>query len=159
GIRHIALGADHLVFLAGLLLLGATKKRLVNIAAAFVTANVVAFVLTVFNLMRPPAYIVEPALALAIVYIGADNLLVRGGRDMRVWIAFAFGLIHGFWFANGLRAMDLPLRTLGWSLLSFDLGVEFTQVLLVLALGSALTTLRERMPMWSRPLTLTGSVA
>ena len=41
-----------------------------------------------------------PAIALSIVYVGADNLTVRGGRDVRAWIAFAFGLIHGFGFAN-----------------------------------------------------------
>ena len=45
---------------------------------------------------------------MSIVYVGADNLLARGGRDVRAWIAFAFGFIHGFGFANVLREMDLP---------------------------------------------------
>ncbi len=56
----------------------------------------------------PPARIIEPAIALSIVYVGADNLLIRDGRDVRAWIAFAFGFIHGFGFANVLREMDLP---------------------------------------------------
>jgi ubiquinone/menaquinone biosynthesis C-methylase UbiE len=63
--------------------------------------------------------VVEPAIALSIIYVGADNLMVHGGRDVRAWIAFAFGLIHGFGFANVLRDMDLPSRALGWSLFSF----------------------------------------
>jgi hypothetical protein len=62
--------------------------------------------------------------------------MVRGGRDMRVWIATAFGLIHGFWFANGLREMDLPARAFRWSLASFDLGVEVAQILTSLRLAS-----------------------
>ena len=50
---------------------------------------------------------------------------------MRAWIAFAFGFIHGFGFANVLREMDLPRRALGWSLFSFNLGVELGQLLVV----------------------------
>ena len=60
------------------------------------------------RIVTPPAWLVEPAIALSIVYVGADNLTVRGGRDVRAWIAFAFGLIHGFGFANVLREMELP---------------------------------------------------
>jgi len=52
------------------------------------------------------AAIIEPAIALSIVYVGADNLLAQGGRDVRAWIALAFGFIHGFGFANVLREMD-----------------------------------------------------
>ena len=80
------------------------------------------------RLVTPPPWLVEPAIALSIVYVGADNLTVRGGRDVRAWIAFAFGLIHGFGFANVLREMELPARALGWSLLSFNLGVEIGQL-------------------------------
>ena len=56
---------------------------------------------------------IEPAIALSIIYVGVDNLMVRKGRDLRPWIALAFGLIHGFGFANVLRDMDLPSRALG----------------------------------------------
>ena len=67
---------------------------------------------------------VEPAIALSIIYVGADNLLGRGGRDVRAWIAFAFGFVHGFGFADVLREMGLPQAALGWSLFAFNLGVE-----------------------------------
>ena len=62
----------------------------------------------------------------------------RGGRDVRAWIAFAFGFIHGFGFANVLREMDLPTRALGWSLFSFNVGVEIGQLLVVVVVASAL---------------------
>ena len=74
---------------------------------AFTVAHSITLSLAALNIVTPPARVVEPAIALSIVYVGADNLMVRGGRDVRAWIAFAFGFIHGFGFANVLREMDL----------------------------------------------------
>ena len=108
-------------------------------------------------MLHPAPRLIEPAVALSIVYIGADNLMVRDGRDMRVWIAAAFGLIHGFWFANGLREMDLPPVAFRWSLASFDLGVEVAQILTILAVGTALATLHRRSPEAGRRLVYIGS--
>ena len=88
--------------------------------------------------------IIEPAIALSIVYVGADNLLAQGGRDVRAWIAFAFGFIHGFGFANVLREMDLPSRALGWSLFSFNVGVEIGQLAVVIGVAFLLAMLRSR---------------
>ena len=62
--------------------------------------------------------------------------MVKDGRDVRAWIAFAFGFIHGFGFADVLRDMGLPTRALGWSLFSFNLGVEIGQLLVVVARGA-----------------------
>ena len=109
--------------------------------------------------MTPPARLIEPAIALSIVYVGADNLLVRGGRDVRAWIAFAFGFIHGFGFANVLREMDLPSRALGWSLFSFNFGVEIGQLIVVLVVASALALLRARSAAAGRQLAFAGSLA
>jgi hypothetical protein len=95
---------------------------------------------------------------LSIIYVGADNLTVRGGRDLRVWIAFAFGLIHGFGFAYVLREMDLPSRALGWSLFSFNLGVEIGQVAVVLVVASALAAIRARSEIAGKRLAVAGSV-
>jgi hypothetical protein len=78
---------------------------------------------------------------------------------MRVWIAFAFGLIHGFGFANVLREMDLPSRALGWSLFSFNLGVEIGQLIVVLGVASALAAIRARSETAGRRIVLVGSIA
>ena len=128
GMHHILIGPDHLFFLVGLLLLGGSLRQLVLVVSAFTLAHSVTLSLAALNIVTPPAWIVEPAIALSIVYVGADNLTVRDGRDVRVWIAFGFGLIHGFGFANVLREMDLPARALGWSLFAFNLGVEVGQL-------------------------------
>src|SRR5207253_6271778 len=128
----------------GLLLLGGTIRQLAVVVTAFTVAHSITLSLAALNLVTPPARIIEPAIALSIVYVGADNLMVRGGRDMRAWIAFAFGFIHGFGFANVLREMDLPRTALGWSLFSFNLGFEIGQLLVVIAVATALTAVRAR---------------
>ena len=159
GFHHILIGPDHLLFLFGLLLLGGSLRRLALVVTAFTLAHSVTLTLAALDILTPPAHIVEPAIALSIVYVGADNLLVRGGRDMRVWIAFGFGLIHGFGFANVLREMDLPRSALAWSLFSFNLGIELGQLLVVGAVASALAALRTRSAEASRRLAFAGSIA
>jgi hydrogenase/urease accessory protein HupE len=144
GIHHILIGPDHLLFLIGLLLLGGTIRQLATVVTAFTVAHSITLSLAALNLVSPPARIIEPAIALSIVYVGADNLLVREGRDVRAWIAFTFGFIHGFGFANVLREMDLPPRALGWSLFSFNVGVEIGQLLVVVTVAYALQLLRSR---------------
>jgi hydrogenase/urease accessory protein HupE len=158
GIHHILIGPDHLLFLVGLLLLGGNIRRLALIVTAFTVAHSITLTLAALNIVSPPARLIEPAIALSIVYVGADNLLVKGGRDVRTWIAFAFGFIHGFGFANVLREMDLPARALGWSLFSFNFGVEIGQLLVVVTVASAFAALRSRSETIGRQLTVAGSV-
>jgi hydrogenase/urease accessory protein HupE len=159
GIHHILIGPDHLLFLIGLLLLGGTLGRLLLIVTGFTVAHSITLTLAALNLLSPPASVIEPAIALSIVYVGVDNLMVRKGRDLRPWIALAFGLIHGFGFANVLRDMDLPPRALGWSLLSFNLGVEVGQLLVVVATAGALAGIRSWNPDVGRRVAVAGSIA
>jgi hydrogenase/urease accessory protein HupE len=159
GVHHILIGPDHILFLVGLLLLGGTWRRLALIVTGFTVAHSVTLTLAALNLLRPPEYLVEPAIALSIIYVGADNLLKRDGRDMRAWIAGAFGLIHGFGFAGVLRDMDLPARALGWSLFSFNVGVELGQLLIVLVMASAMALIHSRSETFGRRVVVAGSVA
>jgi hydrogenase/urease accessory protein HupE len=158
GTHHILIGPDHLLFLVGLLLLGGSLRQLLLVVTAFTVAHSITLSLAALNLVTPSARVIEPAIALSIVYVGADNLLVRGGRDVRAWIAFAFGFVHGFGFANVLREMDLPSRALGWSLFSFNLGVEFGQLLVVIAVATALAWLRSRSEVAGTRLAFAGSL-
>jgi hypothetical protein len=158
GVHHILIGPDHILFLVGLLLLGGSLKRLALIVTGFTLAHSLTLSLAALNLLTPPARLIEPAIALSIVYVGADNLLMREGRDYRAWIAFGFGFIHGFGFANVLREMDLPARALGWSLFSFNLGVEVGQLLIVGIVATLLSSLRARSQMFSQRLVVGGSI-
>lgn len=159
GVHHILIGPDHLLFLVGLLLLGGTLKQLLLVVTAFTIAHSITLSLAALGMVIPPANAIEPAIALSIVYVGADNLLVSaGGRDTRAWIAFAFGLIHGFGFANVLREMDLPSRALGWTLFAFNVGVEIGQLVFVVLVASLLIWIRSRNEAAARRLVVAGSI-
>src|SRR5439155_9321057 len=86
GIRHILIGPDHILFLIGLLLLGGTVRRLLLVVTSFTIAHSITLSLAALNIVNPPARIIEPAIALSIVYVGLDNLLSKNGRDVRAWI-------------------------------------------------------------------------
>lgn len=159
GIHHILIGPDHILFLIGLLLLGGPLRRLLLIVSAFTVAHSITLSLAALNLVTPPARLIEPAIALSIVYVGVDNLMVGRGRDVRAWIAFAFGFIHGFGFASVLREMNLPGEALGWSLFSFNAGVEIGQLMVVAVVASALMLLRANNEAASKRLAFAGSVA
>lgn len=158
GVHHILIGPDHLLFLVGLLLLGGLVRRLLMVVTAFTIGHSITLSVSALNIFSPPPQLVEPAIALSIIYVGADNLLVRNGRDMRGWIALAFGFIHGFGFAGVLRDMGLPSRAFGWSLFSFNLGVEIGQLFVVLSVAWALTALRARSEIAGRRLAFAGSI-
>ncbi len=158
GIHHILIGPDHLLFLVGLLLLGGSMRQLLLIVTSFTIAHSITLSLAALNLVTPPARLIEPAIALSIVYVGADNILAKGGRDVRGWIAFTFGFIHGFGFANVLREMDLPRRALGWSLFSFNIGVEIGQLFVVVLVATAFATLRAKSEWARRHLAFAGSI-
>ncbi|HEX7140286.1 MAG TPA: HupE/UreJ family protein, partial [Vicinamibacterales bacterium] len=161
GIRHIVVGPDHLIFLLGLLLLGGSLFHLALIATAFTAGHVLTLTLASFNVVNPSLRLVEPAIALSIVYVGADNLIVSGpggGRDVRAWIAFTFGFIHGFGFANVLRSMNLPPRALASAIGAFNVGIEIGQLAVVFAMASALILLKSRSEEASRRLAVAGSI-
>lgn len=161
GVHHILIGPDHLLFLLGLLLLGGSIGRLALMVTGFTIAHSLTLTVAALNVLTPPARLIEPAIALSIVYVGADNLLVSArpaSRDLRPWMAFGFGFIHGFGFANVLREMDLPRRALGWSLFSFNLGVEIGQLLVVVPVAAAIALLWARSRTAARRVALGGSV-
>jgi len=158
GVHHILIGPDHILFLVGLLLLGGTIRQLLVVVTSFTLAHSITLSLAVLNVVNPPAHLVEPAIALSIVCVGADNLLVGDGRDMRAWIALGFGLIHGFGFASVLRAMELPTRDVAWSLFSFNVGVEVGQLVIVAIAACLLTVLRGWSEIAGRRLAVVGSI-
>ena len=159
GVHHIAIGPDHILFIVGLLLLGGSLPRLLGIVTAFTAGHSVTLALATLNLLDPPARIIEPAIALSIVYVGADNLLMGGrGRDVRIWVALVFGLVHGFGFASVLRETGLPAQALGLSLFSFNLGVEIGQAAIVLVVATAVNLLRRHHAILAGRVAMAGSV-
>jgi hypothetical protein len=140
------------------LLLGGGWKALVKIVTAFTIGHSITLSLAALDMVTPPPTVIEPAIALSIVFVGADNLVRGGGRDVRALIALTFGLVHGFGFANVLREFGLPREALGWSLFSFNVGVEIGQLFIVLVVATALALVRRRSEMAGMRLASAGSL-
>ena len=167
GIEHIMIGPDHILFLIGLLLLGGTLPKLALIVTAFTIGHSITLSLAALDIVSPPAFFIEPLIALTIVVVGADNLLVlraspdqsKAATDIRAWLAAVFGLIHGFGFAYVLKEFGLPQAALGWSLFAFNLGVEIGQLMIVLVVAGALILLHKRSVAAARIVATVGSTA
>jgi hypothetical protein len=132
GVKHIFLGYDHIAFLLALLFV----KRfmdLVKVITAFTVAHTLTLALAVLQIVRLPPQLVEIGIAGTIMYVAAENLWVTSTRH-RWMLTFGFGLVHGFGFASVLRELGLPARGLARSLVSFNLGVEAGQIVIVGAL-------------------------
>ncbi len=119
GIHHIFIGPDHILFIIALLLLNGGIKQLLKIVTSFTVAHSITLGLATFRILTPPASLVEPVIALSIVFVGLHALFGQRGRDPRMALAFGFGLIHGFGFASVLQEMVLPRGALGLSLFAF----------------------------------------
>jgi hypothetical protein len=132
GVKHIFLGYDHIAFLFALLFVNRFMD-LVKVITAFTLAHTLTLALAVLQIVRFPPLLVEIGIAATIMYVAAENLWVKStGR--RWMLTFGFGLVHGFGFANVLRELGLPARGLERSLVSFNLGVEAGQIVIVGAL-------------------------
>lgn len=154
GIEHIFLGYDHILFLLALVLVGGRLRDLVKIVTAFTIAHSITLILAALELVRLPPRLIECGVALTIVYVAVENFWVKDS-DRRWLLTFAFGLVHGFGFANVLRDLGLPSRGLVSSLLAFNVGVEIGQICIV-ALFFPLTLWLARQS-FRRAAVLTGS--
>jgi hypothetical protein len=148
GIEHILTGYDHLVFLLGLVIVGLGIQRTIVVASAFTLAHSVSLAVSVLGSWTPPSSVVEPAIALSIVYVGIENL-VATRHERRTGLAFAFGLVHGFGFASALSSVRFRGLELFGALLGFNAGVELGQ-LLVLALFLPLVGVTLARPAFAR---------
>lgn len=159
GIHHIFIGPDHILFIVGLMLLGGSVRQLLKITAAFTIAHSVTLTLATLNILNPSPRLIEPAIALSIVFVGAHSLFFGDEkRDLRLAFAFGFGFIHGFGFANVLKELELPRQALGWSLFSFNVGVECGQACIVMAVAPLLALLKRRNEGFSRKFVASASV-
>lgn len=136
GIQHIWEGIDHLLFVACLIFIARTPRRIFLIITGFTLAHSLTLVLSTLKLFSLPVPPVEAAIALSIVFMAHE--IVKPNMQSWTWrypvlVASAFGLLHGFGFASVLREIGLPQTELPLALLMFNLGVEIGQMVFVVA--------------------------
>jgi HupE/UreJ protein len=132
GVEHIFLGYDHICFLIALIVVSKFRE-IVKIVTSFTIAHSITLILATLDAVRLDTRLVETCIAATIVYVAVENLWVKDTRH-RWWLTFFFGLVHGFGFANVLREMGLPSVGLVRCLLSFNVGVEFGQLVIATCL-------------------------
>jgi hypothetical protein len=144
GVTHILpWGLDHVLFVLGLALLSPRLGPLLAQVTAFTAAHTLTLALSSYGVVRLPPEIVEPLIALSIVYVAVENVVSPKLRPSRVALVFSFGLLHGLGFAGVLGEIGLPEGQRVTALLAFNVGVELGQ-LAVIGLAVALVALWVR---------------
>jgi hypothetical protein len=142
GVEHILEGIDHVLFVVALVLGARGLVGVLKVATAFTVAHSLTLALAVLGWVDVPAEVVEPLIALSIAYVAAENVLGGESRH-RLAVVFGFGLLHGLGFASTLSFTE----DVGWplisSLLSFNVGVEIGQALIIALLFPLLLALRR----------------
>ncbi|MEK7723661.1 MAG: HupE/UreJ family protein [Acidobacteriota bacterium] len=143
GIEHILFGYDHLLFLSALLLTVKTFGEIAKIITSFTVAHSITLSLATLNVIQISPTIIEPLIALSIVFVGIENLF-RNKTEKRWILTYFFGLIHGFGFATALQEIGIG-KGIGVAvpLLSFNLGVEVGQIAVVLLILPILWKLQK----------------
>jgi hypothetical protein len=132
GFTHIVpKGLDHILFVLGIFLLSLRWRPLLLQVTAFTLAHSITLALALYGLVSVPAAVVEPLIALSIVYVAVENMLVSELRPWRVWVVFGFGLLHGLGFAGVLTELGLPERDFLPALIAFNVGVELGQLAVI----------------------------
>jgi hypothetical protein len=133
GYHHILpLGTDHILFVLSLFMLSPKLKPLLWQATAFTIAHSITLGLAMYHVISPPANIVEPLIALSILYVSLENIFSPRLKASRIGIVFLFGLVHGMGFAGALGKLGLPQNAYLLSLVMFNVGVELGQMTIIL---------------------------
>lgn len=143
GVVHILGGVDHLVFLVVLLLGAKTWRSVLILVTCFTIAHSLTLGMAVLGWVHIPDTIIEPLIALSIVYAAADTALARDQRH-QPYLVFGFGLVHGLGFATNLSLTGETGGTLAGGLLGFNLGIEAGQLLVIAVVFPCLLHLRKR---------------
>ena len=135
GYQHIMpYGVDHILFVVSLCLLSTNIKTIFWQATAFTVAHSITLALSMKNMIVAPGAVVEPIIALSIVFVAIENMLLTTLKPWRIAIVFLFGLIHGMGFASSLNEIGLPADKFFTSVLAFNIGVELGQVTIITAM-------------------------
>lgn len=145
GFEHIIpKGLDHILFVLGLFFSSLLFASLLWQVTAFTLAHSITLGMAVLGVVAVPGSIVEPLIALSIVWIAIENCVFKQTSKWRPLVVFAFGLLHGLGFAAVLGEYGLPKDDLVPALLAFNIGVELGQVSVILMAFAATYLIRNK---------------
>jgi hypothetical protein len=133
GITHIIPnGFYHILFITRLCLLSNKIKTILWQATAFTVAHSVTLALSLKNIIVAPAPVVEPIIALSILFVAVENIILHELKAWRILIVFFFGLVHGMGFASALNEVGIPPDRFVETVVTFNIGVELGQMCIIL---------------------------
>ncbi len=133
GFEHIIpMGLDHILFILCVFFLNTNLKQIILQASMFTVAHSITLGLAMYEVIIPPANIVEPLIALSIVFLAIENIFQKKVKPWRMVMVFLFGLIHGMGFAGALSDFGIPQQAFATALISFNVGVELGQLAIIL---------------------------
>ena len=168
GVEHILNGTDHLLFVACLVMIAGTFRKLLWTITGFTLAHSITLFLSALDVVRVPIPPIEASIALSIVFLAME--IARGDKNSLTYrypglVSSSFGLLHGFGFASALMEIGLPQQEKVYALLFFNVGVEFGQIIFVLCLLVIIhiinLILKTSLPLeWDKPVSyVIGSIS
>ncbi len=160
GYKHILpLGFDHILFVLSLYLLSPKLKSVIWQASAFTVAHTITLGLAMYNVIKPIPSIIEPVIALSIMYVALENIFSSKLKTSRIGIVFLFGLVHGMGFASVLGELGLPKDAFLSCLIMFNVGVELGQITVILTAFFLLGIYFSKKPYYHKAIVVPISVA
>jgi hydrogenase/urease accessory protein HupE len=160
GFEHILpKGTDHILFILGIFLLSTRMRPLLWQVTMFTVAHTITLGLSTAGILDLPDNIVEPLIALSIAYIGFENVFASTLHASRLFIVFAFGLLHGMGFASVLADFGMPDDAFMTALISFNIGVEIGQLAVIALAYLAVGLWFSRKPWYRRFIIIPASLA
>ncbi|SFV69681.1 membrane protein, putative [hydrothermal vent metagenome] len=134
GFQHILpKGLDHILFIIGIALLGVSWRKLLLMVSTYTIAHTITLGLSIYEIIALSPRIVEPLIAISIVYVAIENLWLKVNEKLSILIVFLFGLLHGLGFATMLSTFEMAKDKFLTTLLSFNIGVELGQIVIIIS--------------------------
>ncbi|MBI3573403.1 MAG: HupE/UreJ family protein [Candidatus Kerfeldbacteria bacterium] len=136
GVKHILSGPDHILFVLSLLLVFSSIKDILRLTSTFTIAHSITLILSGTGVFTLPSKYVEPLIAISIAYVAFTTVFLAqrrffGHGRSKIMAVFFFGLFHGLGFAGLLKEIQIPADRFLSSLVSFNIGIEVGQLIIV----------------------------
>ena len=146
GVIHILTGYDHLLFVLSLLLMASNLRVLLVAVSAFTLSHSITLAAAIFDLVNISVVFIEAMIALSIVFLARELVVDKKNsftKKYLEYVSFIFGLLHGFGFSNVLKTIGIPQDDIALALFSFNLGIEFGQILFILFASIIIAILKK----------------
>ena len=160
GFQHIIpLGFDHILFILCVFFLNTDLRKIILQATMFTIAHSLTLGLAMYGIIHPPPNVVEPLIAVSILFLALENVFSNKVKPWRLLMVFLFGMVHGMGFAGALRDMGMPRESFGTALVAFNCGVELGQMSIILVMYFGVDKTMSKYPWYRKRVVIPASLA